>query len=196
MRSARWERTLGETLPRIRRYLRQWGGVPPIPRQRRADDLTRLSVRRSPAVSRPACRHGRSRGGSTDRRRRYRGKSPATVGATPTGHWLPTRRHSSGRVARNQASSRPTRSYLLRSPTSWTTTGHRSRSPSGAARVRRLQAMRISHESIYRDLYMPLRKVFDASTSLPSPERASDPTAARKEAFGRSRPDPEDDLHP
>jgi hypothetical protein len=34
------ERTLGETLPRIRRYLRQWGGIPPIPRQRRANQLT------------------------------------------------------------------------------------------------------------------------------------------------------------
>ena len=30
------ERTLGETLPRIRRFLRQSGGIPPVPRQRRA----------------------------------------------------------------------------------------------------------------------------------------------------------------
>ena len=34
------ERTLGETLPRIRRYLRESGGIPPIPRQRRVDHLT------------------------------------------------------------------------------------------------------------------------------------------------------------
>jgi hypothetical protein len=34
------ERALGETLPRIRRYLRQSGGIPPIPRQRRTDHLT------------------------------------------------------------------------------------------------------------------------------------------------------------
>ena len=34
------ERTLGETLPRIRRYLRESGGIAPIPRQRRADHLT------------------------------------------------------------------------------------------------------------------------------------------------------------
>src|SRR5260370_39862937 len=34
------ERTLGETLPRIRRYLRQWGGIPPMPRHRRASQLT------------------------------------------------------------------------------------------------------------------------------------------------------------
>ena len=34
------ERTLGETLPRIRRFLRQSGGNPPVPRQRRASHLT------------------------------------------------------------------------------------------------------------------------------------------------------------
>jgi hypothetical protein len=34
------ERTLGETLPRIRRYLRESGGIPPIPRRRRFGHLT------------------------------------------------------------------------------------------------------------------------------------------------------------
>jgi Helix-turn-helix domain len=34
------ERTLGETLPRIRRFLRQSGGIPPVPRRRRANHLT------------------------------------------------------------------------------------------------------------------------------------------------------------
>jgi hypothetical protein len=29
------ERTLGETMPRIRRFLRQSGGIRPVPRQRR-----------------------------------------------------------------------------------------------------------------------------------------------------------------
>src|SRR5580698_9112026 len=33
------ERTLGETLPRIRRYLRDSGGMPPIPRRRRVGHL-------------------------------------------------------------------------------------------------------------------------------------------------------------
>ena len=33
------ERTLGETLPRIQRFLRQSGGIPPAPRQRRASHL-------------------------------------------------------------------------------------------------------------------------------------------------------------
>ena len=34
------ERTLGETLPRIRRFLRQSGGIPPVPRRRRAEHLS------------------------------------------------------------------------------------------------------------------------------------------------------------
>jgi hypothetical protein len=34
------ERTLGETLPRIRRFLRQSGGIPPVRRQRRASHVT------------------------------------------------------------------------------------------------------------------------------------------------------------
>ena len=95
------ERTLGETLPRIRRYLRQWGGIPPIPRQRRANQLTLAEREEISRGSRPACRRGRSLGASTDRRRRYRGRLPAMVAAMRTGRWSPTRRHSSGRDARN-----------------------------------------------------------------------------------------------
>jgi transposase, IS30 family len=73
------ERTLGETLPRIRRFLRQSGGIAPVPRQRRATHLSlfereeisrgiaaglsaRLIVRRiarpSSTVSREICRNG------------------------------------------------------------------------------------------------------------------------------------------
>src|ERR1700739_1189736 len=47
------ERTLGETLPRIRRYLRPWGGIPPVPHRRRAAHLSRVeggeTARGSPA---------------------------------------------------------------------------------------------------------------------------------------------------
>ena len=53
------------------------------------------------------------------------------VAAMRTGHWSPTQRRSSGPGDRNRASSPPTRSYGVWSPTSSTTTGHRSRSPSG-----------------------------------------------------------------
>jgi Helix-turn-helix domain len=76
------ERTLGETLPRIRRFLRQSGGIPLVPRQRRADHLSLvereeisrgiaagLSARSiagridrpSSTVSREICRNGRPR---------------------------------------------------------------------------------------------------------------------------------------
>ena len=50
-------RTLGETLPRIRRFLRQSGGIPPVPRQRRASHLTlveREEVSRGIAAGRTA----------------------------------------------------------------------------------------------------------------------------------------------
>ena len=36
------ERRLGETLPRIGRFLRQSGGIPPVPRRRRAEHLSLL----------------------------------------------------------------------------------------------------------------------------------------------------------
>lgn len=39
------ERTLGETLPLIRRFLRRSGGIPPVPRRRRADHLKLASAR-------------------------------------------------------------------------------------------------------------------------------------------------------
>ena len=48
------ERTLGETLPRIRRFLRQSGGNPPVPRQRRASHLTWSSVKKSHVGSQQA----------------------------------------------------------------------------------------------------------------------------------------------
>ena len=125
------ERTLGETLPRIRRYCvnragshRSRGG---------AGSIICLwpAVRRSPAGSRPVCKHGRSPGALTARRRRYRGRSPAMVAAMRTGRWSPTQPRSSGRGARNRASWRRTPSYGAWSPPSWTPIGHRSRSPSG-----------------------------------------------------------------
>jgi hypothetical protein len=52
------ERTLGETLPRIRRYLRESGGMPPIPRQRRVGHLSLVEREEISRGTRPACRHG------------------------------------------------------------------------------------------------------------------------------------------
>ena len=48
------ERTLGETLPRIRRYLRESGGIPPIPRRRRLGHLTLVEREEISRGSRPA----------------------------------------------------------------------------------------------------------------------------------------------
>ena len=89
------------------------------------------SVRRSHAGSRLGCRRGGSPGALADRRRRYRGRLPAMVAAMGIGLCWPMRRRSSGRGARSQASSRPTRGYGVWSPRNWTAIGHPSRSPSG-----------------------------------------------------------------
>ena len=128
------ERTLGETLPRIRRYLRESGGIPPIPRRRRLGHLTlveREEISRGIAaglsaraiagcISRPASTVSReiARNGGRDGYRAV----VADVAAFERAR------------RRNQASSRPTRSYGVWSPPSWTAIGHRNRSPSGRDR--------------------------------------------------------------
>jgi hypothetical protein len=48
------ERTLGETLPRIRRFLRQSGGIPPVPRRRRASHRPWSNVKKSHVGSQQA----------------------------------------------------------------------------------------------------------------------------------------------
>jgi hypothetical protein len=67
------ERTLGETLPRIRRFLRQSGGIPPVARRRRAGHLS-LVEREEISVAMEA--------------------------ATPTAHWPQMLMRLSGRGAR------------------------------------------------------------------------------------------------
>ena len=125
------ERALGETLPRIRRYLRHSGGIAPIPRQRRADHLTlvereeisrgiaaglsaRLIARR---IDRPSSTVSReiARNGGRDAYRALVADAAAFE----------------RRGARNRANWPPTRSYGAWSPPSWKTIGHHSRSPSG-----------------------------------------------------------------
>jgi hypothetical protein len=96
------ERTLGETLPRIRRYLRESGGIPPIPRRRRVGHLS-LDEREEISRGIAAGLSGRTIAERIliDRRRRYRGRLPAMVAAMRTGRWSPTRPRSSGPGARN-----------------------------------------------------------------------------------------------
>ena len=158
------ERTLGETLPRIRRYLRESGGIPPIPRRRRLGHLSldeREEISRGIAaglsaraiagrINRPSSTVSReiARNGGRDAYRavgRRRGRVPA--GAAPE-----------TKQARRQRRLRDVVADKL--DDDW--------SPQQIAQWLRREfrgdvAMRISHESIYRDLYMPSRKVFDAS---------------------------------
>ena len=68
------ERTLGETLPRIRRYLRESGGIPPVPRQRRAS--------RSHVKDRRSC---------TGRPHLVDQRAGDRVGFAPVGPWQPNR---------------------------------------------------------------------------------------------------------
>jgi IS30 family transposase len=56
-------------------------------------------------------------------------------------------------------------------------------------------SMRVSHESIYRDVYTPSRKVFPQHVS-PSTNRKPDSPTAGQEALTRTRTNPQHGLHP
>ena len=157
------ERTLGETLPRIRRYLRESGGIPPIPRQRRAGHLTlceREGISRGVAaglsarmiagrIDRPSSTVSReiARNGGRDAYRALVADAAAFQGA---------RRPKPSKLAANVRLRDVVADKL-----------DDDCSPQQIAQWLRREfggdaSMRISHESIYRDLYMPSRKVFDA----------------------------------
>jgi IS30 family transposase len=158
------ERTLGETLPRIRRYLRESGGMPPIPRRRRLDHLSleeREEISRGIAaglsaraiagcINRPSSTVSReiARNGGRDAYRALVADAAAFERA---------RRPKSSKLAANPELRGVVADKL---DDDW--------SPQQIAQWLRREfrgdaAMRISHESIYRDLYMPSRKVFDAT---------------------------------
>lgn len=126
------ERKLGETMPRMRLFLRQSGGIAPIPRRRRSDHLT-LADREEVSRGIASGLSARSIAGTVNRTpsRRCHGRLPATAAATDTGHWTPIRPRTSGRGVLNQASWLPTPCCGRWSPPSWTRTGLRSKSPSG-----------------------------------------------------------------
>ena len=153
------ERTLGETLPRIRRFLRQSGGIPPVARRRRAEHLSLvereeisrgiaagLSARSiagrigrpSSTVSREIGRNG-GRGG-------YRALA-ADAGAFEKVSKLAANAELAGAVA-----TKLDEDWSPQQIAEWLRREH----PDDAV-------MRVSHESIYRDVYMPSRKAFDAS---------------------------------
>jgi transposase, IS30 family len=158
------ERTLGETLPQIRRYLRESGGIPPIPRRRRFDHLSldeRQEISRGIAaglsartiagrINRPSSTVSReiARSGGRDAYRALVADAAAFERARrPKSTKLATNPQLRGVVA-----SKLDDDWSPQQIAQWL-----PREYFGDA------AMRISHESIYRDVYMPSRKVFDAS---------------------------------
>jgi IS30 family transposase len=157
------ERTLGETLPRIRRFLRQSGGIPPVPRQRRADHLSLvereeisrgiaagLSARSiavridrpSSTVSREICRNG--------------GRDTYRALAADAAAFERSRRPKVSKLAANTelrgvVAAKLEDDWSPQQIAQWLRREH----PGDAA-------MWVSHESIYLDLYMPSRNVFNA----------------------------------
>ena len=158
------ERTLGETLPRIRRYLRESGGMPPIPRRRRVghlslDEREEISRGIAAGLSARAIAGRINRPSSTVSREiaRNGGRDAYRALVADAAAFERARRPKSSKLAAN-AQLRGVVAAKL--DDDW--------SPQQIAQWLRREylddaAMRISHESIYRDLYMPSRKVFDAS---------------------------------
>jgi IS30 family transposase len=158
------ERTLGETLPRIRRFLRQSGGIPPVPRRRRADHLSlveREEISRGIAaglsarsiaerIDRPSSTVSREIG-------RNGGRDAYRALAADAAAFARARRPKVSKLAANAelagvVAAKLDDDWSPQQIAQWLQREH----PNEALR-------RISHESIYRDVYMPSRKVFDAS---------------------------------
>jgi IS30 family transposase len=157
------ERTLGETLPRIRRFLRQSGGIPPVSRRRRADHLTlveREEISRGIAAGLTArsIAAGLGRPSSTVSREiaRNGGRHAYRALAADVAAFDRARRPKLSKLAAHCVLAGLVAGKL---DDDW--------SPQQIAHWLRREhpadpAMWVSHESIYRDVYMPSRKAFDA----------------------------------
>src|ERR1700682_4407628 len=158
------ERTLGETMPRIRRFLRQSGGIPPIPRRRRADHLPRVE-REEISGGIAAGLSARSIAGRINRPSSTISREIARNGGREAYRGLVADAAAFERARRPKPSKLAANAELRgvvadKLDDDW--------SPQQIAQWLRLRhpgdvAMRVSHESIYRDVYMPSRNVFDAS---------------------------------
>ena len=158
------ERALGETLPRIRRYLRQSGGIPPIPRRRRLDHLS-LDEREEISRGIAAGLSARTIAGRINRPSSTVSREIARNGGRDAYRALVADAAAFERARRPKPSKLAANAQLrgvvaAKLDDDW--------SPQQIAQWLRREylddaAMQISHESIYRDVYMPSRKVFDAS---------------------------------
>jgi IS30 family transposase len=158
------ERTLGETLPRIRRFLRQSGGIPPVPRRRRANHLTlfeREEISRGIAAGLTARsiadRLGRPSSTVSGEIARNGGRHAYRALAADAAAFDRARRPKVSKLAGHAELAGLVSAKLN---DDW--------SPQQIAQWLRREhpddpAMWVSHESIYRDVYIPSRKAFDAS---------------------------------
>jgi hypothetical protein len=127
------ERQVSETMPRIRRFLRESGGIRPSPQRRRTDHLT--------AAEREEISRGIAVGWSARQIAEDLKRSPSTVSreiardgaARATTQLMPTPPPTRKLVAQSRASLRPTRCCVSRWWPNSPTTGHQSRSRAGCA---------------------------------------------------------------
>ena len=158
------ERTLGETRPRIRRFMRESGGIRPVPRRRRAGQVTlaeREEISRSLAAGLSgrsvAVRIGRSASTVSREIARNGGRLAYRAVVADAAAFERARRPKSSKLATNPLLRSVVVTKLVEdwSPqqiAQWLRRDH----PADVSR-------RVSHESIYRDLYTPSRNAFDRS---------------------------------
>ncbi|MDI9915349.1 IS30 family transposase, partial [Rhodococcus sp. IEGM 1379] len=158
------ERILGETMPRIRRFLRESGGIRPVPRERRAGHIT--------AAEREEISRGIAADDSARTIAERLGRSPSTIAReiARNGGRVAYRAMDADTAAYVRAR-RPKTSVLCARPIlreTITEKLHEQWSPQQiSAWLRREHPddplMWVSHETIYRCLYIPSRKVFDST---------------------------------
>jgi len=157
------ERSLAVSLPRIQRFLRQTGGIRPLSQRRREGHLAageREEISRGIAAGRSgrviADRLGRSPSTVSREIDRNGGRDAYRAVDADAAAYDRALRPKPSKLATNPALRERVRAKLVED---W--------SPQQIAARLRLQhpdepGLRVSHERIYRDLYMPSRQVFEA----------------------------------